>query len=228
LASGKRPPLSLLSERLGYAFNDVELLKQALTHGSKSVRGKTYERLEFLGDRVLSLVIADALLGKHRKEQEGKLSARHSALVRGEACAAVGEDLGLADFIVVGEIEKRSGVHRTRTVLGDAVEALIGAIYLDGGLEPARAMILRYWTPYINKPDTAAKDAKTFIQEWALAKALPLPRYGLVKRDGPEHKPRFMVEVLIDKHTPALGEGLSKQAAEMAAAASFIAREGLR
>lgn len=228
MAPQRRAPFDRLHERLGYKFRDGELLQQALTHGSKGKSTQNYERLEFLGDRVLSLVIAEALMEKHRKEKEGTLAARHSALVRGDVCAAVGEDMGLDEFISVGDTEKRVGVHKMRSVLGDAVEALIGAIYLDGGLSHARDVILRFWASALNKPDTALKDAKTFIQEWALAKSLPLPRYDLVARDGPEHKPRFVIEVQIEKHQAAQGEGASKQAAEMAAASSFISREGLR
>jgi len=229
--SGKVPhlaPLAQLSARLGYTFKDVELLHQALTHGSSNRKAKDYERLEFLGDRVLSLVIADALFHTHAKEKEGKLAARHSAVVRGEVCADVGEAMGLADYIKVGDTEKKTGVHRMKSVLGDAVEALIGAIYVDGGLEPARKVILRYWTEALKKPDTVEKDAKTFVQEWVLAKALPLPRYELAGRQGPEHRPEFTVRLLIEKYGTVDGVGPTKQQAEMAAAQAFIAREHLR
>lgn len=221
-------PLAQLGARLGYQFKDTDLLHQALTHGSSSRRAKDYERLEFLGDRVLSLVIADALFHQHSKEKEGKLAARHSAVVRGEVCAAVGEAIGLADFIKVGDTEKKSGVHRMKSVLGDAVEALIGAIYIDGGLEPARNIVLRYWTEFLKKPDTVEKDAKTFVQEWVLGKALPLPRYELTGRQGPEHRPQFTVRLLIEKHGAVDGVGPTKQQAEMAAAQAFISRESLR
>lgn len=221
-------PLAQLSARLGYVFKDGDLLQQALTHGSSSRKAKDYERLEFLGDRVLSLVVADALFNAHSKEKEGKLAARHSAIVRGEVCAAVGEVMGLADFIKVGDTEKKSGVHRMKSVLGDAVEALIGAIYIDGGLEPARKVILHYWSDFLKKPDNVEKDAKTFVQEWVLGRALPLPRYELAGRDGPEHRPQFTVRLLIEKHSTVDGVGPTKQQAEMAAAQAFIARENLR
>lgn len=224
----QKAPLSRLSDRLGYVFQDNELLHQALTHGSSGRKAKDYERLEFLGDRVLSLVIADQLYHRHRKEKEGKLSARLSAIVRGEVCAAVGEAMGLHDHIKVGDTEKKTGVHRMKSVLGDVVEAVIGAIYIDGGLEAARAVILHFWQDALQHPDTVQKDAKTFIQEWALAKALPLPRYELAARQGPEHRPQFTVRLLIDRHVEAQGVGPTKQAAEMAAASAFIAREQLR
>jgi ribonuclease-3 len=223
-----KAPLARLSERLGYVFSDPELLHQALTHGSSGRKAKDYERLEFLGDRVLALVIADALFHNHRKEKEGKLAARHSAIVRGEMCAAVGEAMGLHDFIKVGDTEKKTGVHRMKSVLGDVVEAVIGAIYIDGGLEAARKVILNFWAEALQHPDTVQKDAKTFVQEWALAKALPLPRYEMAGRQGPEHKPQFTVRLTIDKHKEAEGVGSTKQAAEMAAATAFIAREQLR
>lgn len=221
-------PLAQLCARLGYVFKDPELLQQALTHGSSSRKAKDYERLEFLGDRVLSLVIADALFHAHSKEKEGKLAARHSAVVRGDVCASVGEAMGLAEYIKVGDTEKKTGVHRMKSVLGDAVEALIGAIYIDGGLEPARLVVLRYWTDALKKPETVEKDAKTFVQEWVLAKALPLPRYELAGRLGPEHRPEFTVRLLIEKHGVTDGAGPTKQQAEMAAAQAFIARENLR
>lgn len=226
-ANGKFP-LARLSDRLGYVFSDTDLLQQALTHGSSGRKAKDYERLEFLGDRVLSLVIADALYRQHGKEKEGKLAARHSAIVRGEVCAAVGGAMGLHDFIKVGDTEKKTGVHKMKSVLGDVVEAVIGAIHIDGGFEAARKVILHFWAEALRQPDTAQKDAKTFVQEWALGKALPLPRYELAGRQGPEHRPQFTVRLTIDKHKEAEGMGPTKQAAEMAAASAFITRENLR
>ncbi len=224
----RKPSRIRLTGKLGYVFKDGALLEQALTHGSSRKQAKDYERLEFLGDRVLSLVIADALLKRHHKEKEGKLAARHSAIVRGEVCAAVGEAMGLAEHIIVGETEKRQGVQRIRSVLGDVVEALVGAVYLDGGFAKATHVVLKHWMVFIEQPDTAQKDAKTFVQEWALAKALALPRYEVSGRRGPEHKPHFLVDLHIGDHGPARGEGASKQSAEMAAAQAFIVREGLR
>ena len=228
MGKATKVPLRSLSDRLGYVFADTELLHQALTHGSSGRKAKDYERLEFLGDRVLSLVIADALFHNHAKEKEGKLAARHSAIVKGEVCADIGEAMGLEDFIKVGDTEKKTGVHRMRSVLGDAVEALIGAVYIDGGLEAARKVVLHFWKVVLEMPGTAEKDAKTFVQEWVLAKALPLPRYELAAREGPEHKPQFTVRLTIEKHSNVEGAGPTKQSAEMAAAAAFIAREGLR
>jgi ribonuclease III len=228
MSKAAKAPLQQLSNRLDYVFRDADLLHQALTHGSSGRKAKDYERLEFLGDRVLALVIADALFHTHAKEKEGKLAARHSALVKGEVCADIGEAMGLAEFIQVGDTEKKTGVNRMRSVIGDAVEALIGGIYIDGGLDAARKVVLRFWKDVLEKPGTAEKDAKTFVQEWVLARALPLPRYELAGRDGPEHKLRFKVRIAIDTYLDAEGIGSTKQSAEMAAAAAFIAREGLR
>jgi ribonuclease III len=217
-----------LEAKVGYKFKDLGLLTQSLTHGSNTSRKSDYERLEFLGDRVLGLVIADHLYANHKSEREGKLAARHSAMVRGEVCAEMGEAMGLADFIVMGATEKRSGIHKTTSVLGDVVEAVIGAIYIDGGLEAARGVILRFWSDVLKRRDTADKDAKTFVQEWALGKKLALPKYQLVDRSGPEHKPNFTVELTIETCALVQGQGPTKQAAEMDAAKSFIQREGLR
>lgn len=217
-----------VAARMGYTFIDVALLGQALTHGSNVTRSRDYERLEFLGDRVLGLVIAEVLFRNHKSESEGKLAARHSAMVRGEVCAKMGEAMGLADFIVMGATEKRSGIHKTTSVLGDVVEAVIGAIYIDGGLDAARAVIMQFWADVLLRPDSADKDAKTFVQEWALGRKLALPRYQLSGRTGPEHKPVFTVELQVDKSEPAQGQGSTKQAAEMDAAKAFIRREGLR
>lgn len=223
-----RDPLGQLMQSLRYEFKDAALLSQALTHGSSSRTAKDYERLEFLGDRVLALVMADALFRQHRKENEGKLAARHSALVRGEVCAEIGKAMGLEHVIRVGDTEKRTGVHRMQSVLGDVAEAVIGAVYVDGGYAAAQKVVMTFWAEALKRPETAEKDAKTYLQEWGLSKALPLPRYEMVGRSGPEHRPVFKVRLELAQHAPAEGMGPTKQAAEMAAATAFIAREGLR
>ena len=223
-ATGGNP----LSGILGYEFADAALLEQALTHGSLPGTSPNYERLEFLGDRVLGLVIAEALYRQHGTEKEGKLAARHSTLVRGEACADVAEKLGLADIVKVGVAEKKLGVNRTRTLLGDVMEAIIGAIYMDGGMDAARDFVLRNWADILKKPETARKDAKTFLQEWLLARGTALPLYEVIARTGPEHQPEFTVRLTAGKHGQAEGKGRSKQVAEMEAAQNFIAAKELR
>jgi ribonuclease-3 len=213
---------------LGYAFTDTDLLKQALTHGSSQKAQASYERLEFLGDRVLSLVIAEALFVSHGKEREGKLAARHSAIVRGEVCAEIAERLGLAERLHVGAVERRQGVQKMRSVLGDVMEAVIGAIYIDGGFDDAKTFVLEHWDKTLKNPATAVKDPKTFVQEWALSRGKTLPAYEVLARSGPEHKPEFAVRLSVPQHGTAEGRGPSKQAAEKAAAIAFISEKGLR
>ncbi len=217
-----------LSERTGYRFHNEDLLKVALTHGSSNRKATDYQRLEFLGDRVLSLVIADVLYRQHETENEGQMATRHSSLVRGDACSDVGLALGLADYIIVGVSEKKKGVQHVRSVLGDVVEALIGAIYLDGGFASAQAFILKGWSESLSRLQIVEKDPKTFLQEWALGRAMSLPRYEIRGRTGPEHQPEFTVALAVGHFTAAEGKGPSRQSAEMAAAKEFLVREGLR
>jgi ribonuclease-3 len=217
-----------LSERLGYSFKDPTLFEQALTHGSLPNYAANYERLEFLGDRVLGLVIAEELYLLQPGEKEGKLAARHSTMVRGEACADVAEKLGFAEIVKVGEAEKKLGVNRTRSILGDVMEAVIGAIYIDGGFEAAKKFVLKHWAENLQKPETARKDAKTFVQEWVLARDVSLPHYQVISRTGPEHMPEFKVRLTVGKYGEAEGQGRSKQVAEMEAAQNFIVARNLR
>lgn len=217
-----------LAEKVGYLFTDLSLLKTALTHGSSNRNVTDYQRLEFLGDRVLSLVVAEALYRQHTEENEGQMATRHSSLVRGDACAEVGEQLGIGDHIILGVSERKKGIQRMRSVLGDVVEALIGGIYLDGGLEAARAFILNGWSEALQRPQALEKDPKTFLQEWALGQAFSLPRYEVIHRTGPEHQPEFTVALAVGPFSAAEGRGPSRQSAEMAAARVFLQREGLR
>lgn len=217
-----------LEKLIGYEFRDRELCRNALTHGSRNAKKPDYQRLEFLGDRVLSLIIAEELFTRYSNEQEGQMAARLSLLVRGETCAAVGSAMGLDQFILLGLFEKKNGVQRSGSVLGDVVESLIGALYLDGGLDVARGFILKWWEKRINAEPGNLKDAKTIVQEWALGRALPLPHYEVVSREGLEHSPTFTVELRVGSFAVTKGVGASKRASEMAAANEFIAREGIR
>lgn len=217
-----------ISERIGYRFQDRLLLVTALSHSSMKRKHGDYERLEFLGDRVLGLVIAEYLFRRNTTHREGDLAASHSALVRAEACADAGIAIDLAGMIMVGSGERAKGMHANRTVQGDVMEALIAAIYLDGGLEPARAFVLRLWEPLIAEPGRAKKDAKTFLQEWVLARSLPIPAYRMVRREGSEHEPLFLVEVEVAGKAPASGTGKSKRAAEQEAAEALLKRERIR
>ena len=148
--------------------------------------------------------------------------------MRSEACADAGDTIGLPDLVIIGSGERAKGMNQNRSVLGDVMEALVAAIYLDGGLEAARAFVLRCWDAQLNSPKVAAKDPKTFLQEWALARALPIPSYRVVSREGPEHAPVFVVAVEVKDRLAAEGTAGSKRAAEMDAAEQFLKREGIR
>ena len=213
---------------LGHEFKTPSLLEAALTHGSSQPLTHDYQRLEFLGDRVLSLVIAEELFHRHPLEKEGSMAARLSLLVRAETCAAVGLAMGLGRFIKVGAVEKRKGVHNMGSVVADVTEAIIGALYVDAGYAKARDFILSAWKHYLDEEPASLKDAKTFVQEWALSKALALPRYAELGRTGPQHAPIFTIALHVGDLTMASGQGSSKQQAEMDAAQNFITREGLR
>lgn len=217
-----------ISERLGYRFRDKAMLARALTHGSTAKHNGDYQRLEFLGDRVLGLAIAEYLFRANPQQNEGDLSAALSILVRGEACAAASDTISLTDLVVLGSSERAKGMHLNRTVLGDVMEALVAAIYLDGGLEDAKRFVERTWESQLTNPALMAKDAKTFLQEWALARALPIPSYRVVNRAGPEHAPVFVMAVDIKGKESAEGTAKSKRAAEQDAAEVFLKREGIR
>jgi ribonuclease-3 len=225
----KQNDLSALEERLGYRFKDIALLEQALTHKS-AVTGRKYEsnqRLEFLGDRVLGLVIAEMLYQGFPKNLEGELSQRHTALVRNETCVEVALLLDLGSHLRLGAGERNSGGARNHSILGDACEAVMGALFLDGGYQPAKSMIERYWRPLMQASAQAPRDAKALLQEWALGRGLPVPNYREVERSGPDHKPLFRVSIELPGILPVEGVGASKREAEKAAAAMMLAREGV-
>jgi ribonuclease III len=217
-----------IAQRLGFSFRDHELLRHALTHSSTKLKKDDYQRLEFLGDRVLALVIAEELFRLNPSHREGDMANLHSNLVRGEICAEVGKQLGISDFIIVGHSEQRKGVNLNASVVGDVVEALIGGIYLDGGLTAAKEFVLRNWARHLEERKSVSKDAKTFLQEWALARGFPIPDYKILKREGLEHSPIFTVGVNVKGKDPVEGSGPSKRLAEMDAAANLLKREEIR
>jgi len=227
-SSGAASDLDLLSDRLGHAFAKPALLREALTHPSASGRrgGKSlnYQRLEFLGDRVLGLIVAELLYREFPREPEGDLARRLAALVREETLAQVAEDLELGEFMVIAGSEEGAGERANPSLLSDVCEAAIGALYLDGGLEAARAFIERCWRPLLAADLEPPQDAKTALQEWAQGRGLPLPSYREVAREGPDHEPRFTVAVSVAGHEAAEGEGRSKRAAEQAAAERLLIR----
>ncbi len=217
-----------IARRLDYQFKDKALLRHALTHSSTNKKQDDYQRLEFLGDRVLALVIAEELYTENPSHREGDMANLHSNLVRGEICGEVGRDILISDFIIVGESEHKKGVNLNASVVGDVVEAIIGGIYLDGGLDQAKAFVLRNWARHIAERKTVRKDAKTYLQEWSLARGLPIPEYKMLKREGLEHSPVFTVEVIIQGKATIEGQGRSKRLAEMDAAHQFLTREEIR
>lgn len=222
--------MTTLEDRLDHHFNDPALLRRALTHASADSQ-ESNERLEFLGDRVLGLVIAERLHVLYPDEPEGMLTRRLHALVRWETCARVGEQIGLWPELVLTRSEMANHSGRARgTILGSAVEAIIAALYIDGGPKVSRAFIEKHWLPLLDEMPTDQRDAKTRLQEWSQGRGRGesgAPVYTLVSRAGPDHAPRFVIEVKVAGHPPAQGEGPSKREAEQAAAAALLAGAGV-
>jgi ribonuclease III len=206
-----------LGAALGHEFTRPELLQQALTHPSATAKS-TYERLEFLGDRVLGLVIADMVYRAYPAEPEGALARRFTALVRKEALARVAETIDLGSHLRVSRAEAEQGGRGSHNLLADACEAIIAALFLDGGFEVARRFVERWWQPLLAEQAEPPQDAKTALQEWAQGLGLPLPVYRLIASEGPPHDPTFEMEVSLPGRTPAQGRGRSRRAAESAAA----------
>lgn len=219
-----------LQDRLGYRFKDPALLERALTHASAGVtidRVRHNERLEFLGDRVLGLSIAEMLLERYPTDAEGQLSKRLNALVAGPRCAAVARRLGLGAALRMAGGETKSGLRDNDTVLGDACEALIAALYLDAGLERAAMAVRTLWADAIAEIEGQAfLNPKSQLQEWAAAAKRGAPVYRVVERTGPDHAPTFTVEVTVSTLEPQRATGGSRQAAEVAAALALLKREG--
>lgn len=208
---------------LGHKFSDPALLQEALTHRSASHgRDNGYERLEFLGDRVLGLCIADMLMEAFPDEPEGALSRRLNALVRQETLAEVAEALGIQDHILVGRAEEDGGARTNPAILSDICEALIAALYRDGGLEVARTFIVANWRNRLEKSSRPPKDAKSSLQEWAMARKLPLPEYEIAEKSGPDHAPVFTIQVSVRGREPMQASGESKRNAEQKAAALLL------
>lgn len=217
--------MAAAAARLGHDFARPELLIEALTH--PSMGGVTHnQRLEFLGDRVLGLVIAEALLAQDLEAAEGQLAPRLNALVRKETCAEVATALDLGTALRLGRSEMLSGGRRKQALLGDAMEAAIAAIYLDAGLDAARTLILRHWGDRIKAAQAQAPDAKTALQEWAQARGQQPPAYTELGREGPDHAPVFSVEVRLADGRTAQGRAASKRAAQQLAAEALLARLG--
>ena len=221
-----------VEEQIGHVFADQSLLTTALTHVSAlknpAERARSYQRLEFLGDHVLGLIVSDMLFRTYPNADEGELSKRLADLVRRETCAEVAKNMGLLDAIKLGAVGAADASDRLRhSVLGDICEAVIGAVYLDGGYPAAQKMVESAWGERLRKPMRALRDPKTVLQEWAQGKGLPTPTYREVERTGPHHDPKFRVAVELPGMQAAEGLGGTKRAAEKAAALSLLKREGV-
>lgn len=213
-----------LSAILGHTFADADLLRQALTHPSAVDRMEAhYERLEFLGDRVLGLVVAEALYRRFPHASEGDLAVRLNALVRRETVAEIVQESGLVRHIRLGASEKAGGGRTKPAILADVGEAVIGALLLDGGLETARRFVERWWGDRFDRVDQARKDAKTRLQEMLQRDGGELPRYAVVRQEGPDHQPTFTVAVHAPDGRSAEGQGGSRRDAEQAAATALLA-----
>jgi ribonuclease-3 len=217
--------IKAFEDRLGHQFADPSLLVRALTHASISTANREdNQRLEFLGDRVLGLTMAQAVLDHDPTATEGHLAPRFNALVRKETCADVAREIDLGAVLKIGRSEMLSGGRRKQALLGDAMEAVIAAVYLDAGFEPARALILRLWGGRIAAVKADARDPKTALQEWAQARSLPPPAYVQINRSGPDHAPTFTIEARLENGETERATAPSKRAAEQAAAKALLSR----
>ena len=220
-----------LETTVGHQFGDQKLLERALTHVSALApdagREESYQRLEFLGDRVLGLIISEMLFINYPDAEEGELSRRLADLVRKETCAEIATEWGVSGHIHLGEGEAHTGGARKSAILSDIAESIIGAVFMDAGFAAARHVVERAFKARMMVPRRPLQDAKTGLQEWAQGRGLPTPLYREISRTGPAHAPHFSMRVTIDGFASAHAEGSSKRAAEQAAAEAFLHREGL-
>jgi len=226
-----KPPIADLEKAMGHVFKNRDLLSRALTHvsavASDAARSETYQRLEFLGDRVLGLAVSDMLCAAFPEAAEGELSRRLADLVRKESCAEVAVEWGVGPHLKLGDGEAQTGGRKKVAILGDVCEALIGAVFLDAGFKEARDVVAKAWTARMHAPRRPLRDPKTALQEWAQARAKPTPIYREVSRSGPPHAPVFVIAVEIEDFGPAEATGSSKRIAEQSAAQVFLEREGV-
>ena len=217
--------LQAFETRIGHRFATPDLLIRAMTHSSLGSPSRPdNQRLEFLGDRVLGLVIAEALMGEDETAREGKLAPRFNALVRKETCAEVAREIDLGEVLKLGKSEMVTGGRRKDALLGDAMEALIAAVYRDAGFDAARGFVLRLWGKRIEAVDEDARDPKTALQEWAQSRKMPPPSYELVRRAGPDHAPEFTIAVTLKNGEAAQAVAGNKRSAEQAAAKELLER----
>ncbi len=226
---------SPLDTALGYRFKDRALLDRALTHSSVRSNGRATprsgfsdnQRLEFLGDRVLGLVVAELLTETFAQANEGDLARRFNHLVRGETCAAIARGWQIGSHLILSESEAESGGRDKENILADACEAILAAVFMESGFDAARKLVRQHWTPLLSTLPIEPADAKSTLQEWAQAQGLPVPVYREIKREGPDHAPVFTAEVRIDHKRGATGSGANKRAAEQEAATALLLRAGV-
>ncbi len=222
----KKNNLNPLQSALDYSFKDKSLLQKALTHSSTGPENN--ERLEFLGDRVLGLIMAEALLERFPEEHEGDLAKRHAALVCGEMLAEIGQEIKLGDYIHFSHAEYASGGPKNDKLVADAMEATIGAIFLDSNFRTCRNLLATLWGQRIDTMKTPPRDPKTQLQEWAQARGLPVPSYEIVNKEGPDHAPVFEIEVQMKHHDPVRRKGTSRRDAEKEAANALLEHIGVK
>ena len=222
--------LDALMQSLGHSFHDAGLLGEALRHSSdpdvQQGTAASNQRLEFLGDRVFGLVIAEWLLERYPDEAEGEIARRHANLVRRDALARAGGDIDLASYLSLSRGEDEAGGRRNPALIADACEAVIAALYLDGGLDPAAAFIRKAWAAMIAEAPEPPVDAKTHLQEWAQGRGINLPSYAETGRQGPAHNPQFTIEAMVEGSPAMAGTGASKRAAEQEAAKALLIKLG--
>ena len=221
--------LKALGARIGHEFRDLALLREALTHASaagdnKAVR--TYERLEFLGDRVLGLIVSDWLCSHYPKEPEGALAVRYNALVNRQACARAARRAHLEEVILVSKSEREGGAGVREVILADVCEAVIGALYREVGMEAAKAFIVTFWADELREGGRPPMDPKSALQEWAAARKRHGPRYDVISREGPDHAPLFVIEGHVEGLDPVRAEGASKREAERNVAIALLKQAG--
>ena len=218
------PDLSGLEKALGYVFQNKDLLKRALTHSSHQEHSDGFdnERLEFLGDRVLGLSVSAALIKAFPKAREGELARRYNRLVRRKMCAEIAADISLGDYLILSTGEARSGGRGKSTILANAMEAVLAAVFLDGGYATANKLVERLWADQLKDAGEGLLDAKTALQEWAQGAGHELPDYVEIERSGPDHQPLFKVEVRLKAAGSGTGVAGSKRAAEQQAARNFL------
>jgi len=231
MAARAKPDLADLEAKLGHVFLDRGLLERALTHMSAAPldakRTGSYQRLEFLGDRVLGMCVAELLFRTYPAAEEGELSRRLADLVRKETCADMAMAWGIGPYLRLGDGEASSGARKNRAILADACESVVGAVFLDGGYDSARRLLHAALGARLRQTSKPQRDAKTALQEWAQGQGLPTPSYVEVGRSGPDHAPVFKVAARVQGLSDGIGEGRSKRLAEQVAAENFLRREGL-